>query len=195
MGYTSRYDALETIELGDGYKVQVKRCLTGDEMDRCRRETMKWRTELVKVPDGNGGFDEQWRAVLANVDPTLLSKEWAIASIMEWNIDDAEGKVLPLHCQNHQRPEASCASCETIRRTNFGLLTYPDQEKIEEVVGGFNAEPTREETVRFPEGRESSTSTGDDASSDDKEVRPGEAVLGKVGPAPRPSSVEREAVA
>jgi len=173
MGYLSRYDGTETVDLEDGYWVQVKKCLSGDEEAQCQKNTLSWKAEQDK--SGN------WRAVISKVDPTALDREYALASLVAWNIDDADGNVLSL-------------ASEADRRANYGMLARRDQEKIEGVVSRLNAAPTTVETRTFPAGGEGSSSNGEVERPDDRQVRAGKGVVGAAGNPPRSAANRRKAV-
>ncbi len=172
MGYLGRYTGTETIDLGDGYYVKVKKCLSGDEIAAAERAVLQWTPQLV----GDG-----WRAVPARAEPSAYVREMAIASLAEWNIDDDTGNVLPL-------------DTDDARRGNYGLLSRPHQEQIEEVVARLNAAPTREETVQFPAGGKSGRAPGKVDPPDGPKVLKGVGVVGAPRRAPGPAAGERETV-
>lgn len=165
MGYTSRYEGTQKIELSDGYWVEVRLCLTGQQFENCRKRLVTYR--IIST-------DEGWGATLDRVDPAGLSREIAVASLVSWNIDDDEGNILPLIATDADGKELGPDHEQTIalKRTQYGLLTPVDQDKVEEVVMRLNELPTKQEAATFPEGRSGGDPAGTVTESDGRQVLP-----------------------
>ena len=164
MGYTSRYDGTQRVQLeGDeDYWVDVRKCLTGQQMNQARTNLVGFRV----VENDLGAGQTEFAAVIDKIDPTGFAREVALMSIVAWNLDDGDGEIIPWPAAT---PE-STREDDVVRRTSYGLLTEAHQDQIEGVVVRLDQKPTREEETRFPDGGEGSAPLGAVSSPDDREV-------------------------
>ncbi len=160
MGYLSRYDGTTRVELSEGYWVEVKNCLTGAQMEACKKSLISWR-----VVENDSGY----AAALDRVDPGGLPSEVAIASLVSWNVDDAQGDVLPLEITD-KAGNVLVDETAKVRRRNYGYLTSEDRDAVEEVVMRLNVTPTKREAATFPDEGERSAPAGTVTGPDGGEV-------------------------
>jgi hypothetical protein len=152
--YSSRYDKVQRIELGEDFWVDVKTCLTGAQ--RAAADAVRLIYGVEKGKDDNGG--DITRRVITKIDVEAYECELAIMSIVDWNITDG-GVKWPL-------------SPESAKRAHYALLDKANKTTIEDACVELNREPTRSEGATFPGDGEGSVHTGEDEPSDDSEVLP-----------------------
>jgi hypothetical protein len=169
--YLSKYDDTERIELDDGFWVDVKKCLTGSQMRAIRAKQITRGVESFTDPQTGA---DRIRSVIVNIDADLYAYELAVGSIVDWNFE-SKGKKWPL------QPDAA-------KRAHYDNLTEQDQDTIEDVVVGFNAEPTKNEAAQFSDDGEGSVPAGQDDDPDDGEVHRGAELVETVGAPAGPAS-------
>ena len=84
--YLSRHNLTRTVDLGDGFWVEVKTHLSHGETKAAKRALMQ---ATMRVVD-----DEQETS--AKIDMVEYQQAKAFAAIIAWNLTDNEGNVLPL---------------------------------------------------------------------------------------------------
>ncbi len=78
MGFLSQWDRVERVYVDDKYWIDVQACLPSDEYDRIVAAAMK-----------ENGDDS------AGIGLSML-KEMIYASVVDWNLDDDEGRKFPI---------------------------------------------------------------------------------------------------
>lgn len=126
MGFLSAYSGTRRIDLGGGYWVEVKECLTIVE---------KQRAEKALTADPT--VDMSGRGT-AKVDMPAFHNEMLYHSITGWNLDEDDGTVWPL-------------SPEPVKRKNIARLPAAVFDQIFEVVDELNGPQSSRERAQFPE--------------------------------------------
>lgn len=171
MGYTSKHSEVDQIDLGDGWWVKVKRCLTVAESEVAERAlvtmTITQRGNAQQAAKNGrgpsavpakGGVAVDDRPTM-NATPDVYSNihEQVIASIVEWNLTDDDDQPLPLV------PEAT-------KRLSIGLLSQADFDTIAAHVRKQNRGADREEEAQFPAYGAGVVAGGEDDASHAGEV-------------------------
>jgi hypothetical protein len=84
-GFLSAYDGVERIELGRGYWVDVKQCLSHAELQLAQGKMGAGR-QTVEA----GGRQ------YATLDMNAFETELIVLSLVDWNLTDQQGVLLPL---------------------------------------------------------------------------------------------------
>ena len=92
MGFLDAYEGTEQVDLGDGFWVEVKKCLTQAEYKKVEAFYGAGRQTL--------GMDGK---TFATIDPAAAQEELLFRSITGWNLTDAAGTVLPLEPEKDKR--------------------------------------------------------------------------------------------
>ncbi len=131
-GFLSAYDGVERIELGRGYWVDVKKCLSHAELQMAQGKMGAGR-QTVEA----GGRQ------YATLDMNAFENELIVLSLVDWNLDDDNGVKWPLAPDRARRDSVarlpgSVASvifqrCNELNgpRSKREAATFPD-----EAVGG-----------------------------------------------------------
>jgi hypothetical protein len=166
MPYTSRYQGTTRVPLTDPlWWVEVRNCLTGGQKSAIREKQITYGVE--EVPNRlTGGVTT--RAKIQKIDASLFLREQAIASIVDWNLTGDDDQVLAL------------SPIEALR-ASYQLLSEEDMDLLEAKCNELNAEPTKEEEARFPNGSDGSVSAEGDDASDDSQILQGTEILATSG--------------
>lgn len=168
MGYLdSRYDGVKKVELGGGWWVEIKKCLSVAESEKAEAALV-----AVEMEDQGEGKPSK-----AKVKPDMVvnTREMVVASIVDWNLTDERDELLGLH------PEA-------VLRQSVAKMPQDDYDKIAAAVREANAERSREDEARFPSDGSGSAEDGGDGEPDDREVLPGSVDVDAVGATSGPPS-------
>lgn len=84
-GFLSAYEGVERIELGRGYWVDVKRCLSHFELQQAQ----------AKMGAGRQTVEATGRQY-ATIDMNAFENELIVLSVVDWNLDDENGQTWPL---------------------------------------------------------------------------------------------------
>lgn len=125
MGFLSAYSGTRRIDLGGGYWVEVKECLSIVEKQRAE-----------KVLSRDPVVDQNGRGT-AKVDMPAFHNEMLYHSITSWNLDEDDGTVWPL-------------SPEPVKRKNIARLPAAVFDRILEVVDELNGPQSSRERAQFP---------------------------------------------
>jgi hypothetical protein len=157
-GFLSAYEGTERIDLGDGYWVDVKKCLSSAEYAPV--ELALGARQQVNV---NGGRQ------FAQIDTRAARIELVVASIVAWNVDDEDGTVWPL-------------TPEKVKRANVERLPHPVREVIWKRCDDLNGPEKPADRARFPDPDGSGDPDGDGGTAGAGGIPDGEGVLAAVGP-------------
>jgi hypothetical protein len=114
-GYTARNNGLAQVELENGYWVQVKTHLTHGETKRAKKALMDATLKMV----------DEVSETSAKLDMTAYEQEIALAGIIAWNLDDADGNPLPL-------------APEDAKIASIDLMDSDDFDKVVAAVSGVS---------------------------------------------------------
>lgn len=126
MGFLSAYSGTRRIDLGGGYWVDVKECLSIVE---------KQRAEKALTSDPT--VDMNGRGT-AKVDMPAFHNEMLVHSIVAWNLDEDDGTIWPL-------------APELVKRKSIARLPAPVFDTILKVVDELNGPQSPQERAQFPE--------------------------------------------
>lgn len=124
-GFLSAYSGTRRVDLGGGYWVDVKKCLTIVEKQRAEQALASNPTVDM---NGNGS---------ATMDVVAFRNELVAASITAWNLDEEDGTVWAL-------------SPEPVKRTNIARLPGPVFDQIFTFVNELNGPQSSKERAQFP---------------------------------------------
>lgn len=159
MGFLSAYSDTRKIDLGGGYWVEIKECLSIVE---------KQRAEKALTP--NPRVDMSGRAE-AGMDLSAFHTEMVVASITAWNLDEDDGTVWPL-------------TPEPVKRKNIARLPASVFDQIFKEVDELNGPKPARERAQFPEPGVGSDPDGDGGAGEPVDVLGGAAALAAPGAAP-----------
>lgn len=148
MGFLGKYDGTDRVDLGDGYWVDVKKCLTRAEADLAERALTQ-----INVSQGETGPAKAG----ARVDLVSQHNELVVASVVAWNLDDENSVVLPLE------PDSA-------KRASIARLPAPVFDELLKVVVENNKPRSAQDRAAFPARSEGGGSAGEDHGRDDREV-------------------------
>ncbi|MES1975829.1 MAG: hypothetical protein V4472_25505 [Pseudomonadota bacterium] len=137
MGFLSRYDEPRKLDLGDGFYVQYRACLTGKERDWLRAKFFK--------PEAVPGTTT---TRLVTEDPFGNQTEATLLAIVEWNLTDDKDVLLPF--EHDVDAEAKSGQPSPLRQS-WDRLPDVVQDLIEVEVANASVEPSQEDNARFPE--------------------------------------------
>jgi len=127
LGFLDSYEGEETVDVGNGYWIKVKKCLT--------------RAEYQKVQDLLGGGRQTVNisgSRLASLDVGASQVEMLVQSVTDWNLDDADGTKWPLE------PEKA-------KRGNISRLPAPVFLTVYKVCDELNGPREGKEAAQFPD--------------------------------------------
>lgn len=131
------YDGTTTIDLGKGYWVTVKNCLTEEEIG------------FVKdLLGGKQRVDVGGQKQFADVNVTASHAETLVMAITDWNISDPDGTKWPLLPEQRQPGKPFPAG--SLRRVSVARLPGAVANLIYEKVDALNALRTGQEAAQFP---------------------------------------------
>ena len=93
MGFTSKYEGTDRIELGDGYWVEVKKCLTWAESNDAEKAGLNFN--MSAEANGTGNQQPRTRTNVI-IDPEAKAFEQVLASVVDWSLTDRDGTKLAL---------------------------------------------------------------------------------------------------
>jgi hypothetical protein len=150
-GFLAAYEGTEHIDLGDGWWVKVKKCLSSTELGWAQSAMGADRQRV----EGNGNQ-------YADLNVQQFQRELIVQSLDSWNLTDAADAPLPLdagpvpvrHGQNPYPP-----GCP--RRVSVGRLPSPVFAKVYEVCNAANGTRDAGEAARFPDPAVGGDTDGD----------------------------------
>lgn len=168
-GFLSAYEGTHRIELGTfsgvAYWVDVKKCLSADEMARV--EAALGAAKRKVIVRSNDDVDEA-----ADLDYRAWRVEMVARSVVAWNLTDQNGGDLPLQPESH-------------RRASISRLPSPVFDQIWKVCNDLNGQKEDPaERVSFPEPPVSGDQDGHPGPAGPPPVSAGTGVLAAPGPHP-----------
>lgn len=124
---TAGYAGTTEIDLGHGYQVTVKNCLTSDEYAHVQQLLGNGRA-TVRL---NGGPSA------VSIDLPAAMREMAFRSVVTWNLDDEDGTPWPLE------PEKD-------KRASVARLPYPVLQQVYEKCDELNSPRQGKDAAQFP---------------------------------------------
>jgi hypothetical protein len=158
-GFLSAYEGTERIDLGRGYWVDVKKCLSSAEYAPVE---MALGSRQRPVANGKG------QVTFGEINQREAQIRMLLASIEDWNLDD-DGVKWPLSPEKAKR--------ESIERLPSGV-----RMQIYKKCDDLNGPPDEEEQARFPDAGELGDPDGDAGAGDPARLRDGAGVLAAAGP-------------
>lgn len=154
----SGYEGTEEIDLGNGYWVQIKRCIS--------------QAEYQRVQDHLGGGKMNVNlngSRFAQMDVGASQVELVAASITDWNLDDDNGEKWPL------TPLPAL-------KASIARLPSPAFMKVWQACDELNGPRKGTDAVSFPDGPVGGDQDGDPGASGLPEVPDGAGVVEADGP-------------
>ena len=134
-GFLSMYNTPERLIVADGYWVDVKQTLTTEEYANSQRVLLG----KLSLDDGK---------ISTEPDTIAYQFELVSSSIVDWNLTDEDGVLLPL-----SPPEAKVASIKKLPQSVFVML----YERVNEVV----KPRSKDDEISFrPDGQGSADGNG-----------------------------------
>jgi hypothetical protein len=173
-GFLSAYEGTETVDLGDGWWVKVKKCLSSTELGWAQ-SAMGADKQRV---DGNSQY--------ADLNVQAFQRELIVQSLDSWNLTDADDVLLPLdagpvpvrHGQNPYPPNCP-------RRASVGRLPAPVFEQVYDKCNEQNGTRGTDEAARFPDEPVGGDPDGGDGTGSAPAVPEGEGAVAAARPHPR----------
>lgn len=142
------YDGTTTIDLGKGYWVKVKNCLSEEEQGF-----------VNNLLGGKQRIDVAGQKQYAEMDYTASRQEMLVMSIADWNITDPDGEVWPLLPE--ERLPGKPFPAGSLRRVSVGRLPASVSTLIWAKCDELNAPRTGADAVTFPDAPVGSDPDGD----------------------------------
>lgn len=158
-GFLSAYSGTRRIDVGGGYWIEVKDCLSIAE---------KQRTERAMY--GTPTVDLGGRAS-ADLDLTGFHTEMLVQSIVAWNLDDEDGTVWPL-------------TPDKVKRASIARLPGPVFDRVFKVVNDLNGPQKPQESAQFRDAGGCGDPDGDAGTGIPVDVLDGAAAVAAPGAAP-----------
>ncbi|MFB8182637.1 hypothetical protein ACFC8N_42940 [Streptomyces sp. NPDC055966] len=159
MGFLSAYSDTRKIDLGGGYWVEIKECLSIVEKQRAE-----------KALSSGPVFDQNGRGS-AQMDMPAFHTEMVVASITAWNLDEDDGTVWPL-------------TPEPVKRKNVARLPASVFDQIFKEVDELNGPKPARERAQFPEPGLGGDPDGHGGATEPGDVLGGAAAVAAPGAAP-----------
>lgn len=159
-GFLSAYDGVERIDLGRGYWVDVKQCLSHAELQQAQA---KMGAARQTVEAGGRQF--------ATVDMNAFETELIVLSIVDWNLDDENGVKWPL------QPDRAL-------RASVARLPGPVATQIYQRCNELNGSGSKREAAQFPGEDLGGDQGGDTGAAAVGELPDPAGVLGEAGADP-----------
>lgn len=140
MGFLSRYQATERVDLGDGFYVVVRQYLTSEQSGEAQRRLMRMNIEETKTEDGKAT-----PMMRSEMDTPGFQRERAVQAVVEWNLTDENDQLLPFE------------PVEALR-TSMARVPVFVVEEISKVLDAPDKE-AKQNAASFPEG-DSASDTG-----------------------------------
>lgn len=171
-GFLSAYEGTERIDLGDGYWVDVKKSLSSKEYAPV--ENALGGTQRIDLTAGQNGSKPSGRQS-AVIDVRTGRTELVVASLVAWNLDDADGSVWPL---DPDKPpyKPGCG-----RRQSVDRLPESVFDRIWQRCDAMNGQPDPQEAATFPDPAERGDPDGDGGAAGPGPVPDGGGVLAEAG--------------
>jgi hypothetical protein len=143
------YDGTETINVGAGYWVKVKKALSQDDKGR-----------VDDLLGGKQRVDVGSKSTFAEMDYTASRVEMVVRSLDSWNLDDENGDILSLAGVTDSKGNVTYPpGCE--RRRSVGSIEGFLFDQIHAVCDRLNAPRTGQEAAGFPDPAVSGDPDGD----------------------------------
>lgn len=153
MGFLSAYEGEEEINLGRGYWVKVKKCLSTHEMEFVDAAMGSGRQ---KVDVSNGGRQ------FAELDIRASWFELVVQSLVEWNLEDDGKTIWPLDAGSHPvKPGDNPYPRGCPRRRSVNRLPDLVFKRIWAKCDELNSPQKGPEAASFPEQDELGDQDGD----------------------------------
>lgn len=166
------YGGTTTIDLGKGYWVTVKNCLTEEEIG--------FVNDLL---GGKQRVDVGQQRQFAEMNVTASRTETLVMSITDWNLTDPDGEKWPLLPEERQPGRPYPAG--SLRRLSVARLPAPVSTLIYEKVDALNALRTGQEAAQFPEQPVGGDPDGGEGAGSPAEVLDGAGDVAAPGAFPR----------
>lgn len=169
-GFLSEYEGTEQIDLGGGYWVEVKKCLSRAEM--AHMEAVMGGRQRVEVKEGGHQF--------AELDTGAGRTELVVWSLVAWNLDDPDGTIWPLDGVDKGGRVTYPPGC--LRRQSVGRLPGKVFDQIWKVCNTLNGQkegPAAQ--AAFPGPDELGDPDGDGSAAGAGPVPDGAGVLAEAG--------------
>lgn len=153
------YSGETEIDLGHGYWVRVKNCLTSEEYARVQQLLGNGRAAL-RI-DGGGPS-------IVNIDLPAAMREMLANSVTAWNLDDPDGTPWPLE------PDKA-------KRASVARLPYPVLQQVYEKCDTLNGPRKGRDAARFPDEADGGAADGDGGAAGAVGVPRRQAVLAGTG--------------
>lgn len=145
------YDGTETIDLGSGYWVKVKKALTQDE-----------KGHVDDLLGGKQRVDVAGKRQFAEINYTGSRTEMVVCSLDSWNLDDEDGNILSLAGVTDSKGNVTYPpGCE--RRQSVAGLAGPVFDLIHARCDELNAPRAGKDAAQFPDEGVGGDPDGDDA--------------------------------
>ena len=158
MGFLSAYAGTRRVDVGGGYWIEVKECLTAIEKHRAEKALASPMLDM----NGNGS---------AALDSPAFRTEMMCASIVGWNLDEDDGTVWLL-------------APDRAKRANIARLPASVFDTVYQVVDELNAPQSAAERSRFPAAGVGGDPDGDGRPGEPEDVQPGAGAVAAPGAAP-----------
>lgn len=139
MGFLNLYDLADTIDLGGGFWVRVKRHLSDAEAARAEVALVSKRVEATMAGKADGASKADRQTIAQMIDTRSNEQELLVAHIIDWNLTDRQDQLIPL-------PPYVCPAradgddpANRVRRESIGLLPVFVRKRILTKIKEFEA--------------------------------------------------------
>lgn len=128
-GFLSQYTDIERIDLGGGYWVDIKKYLTSADASAAQRALTR--------PKVRSKIGEKSSELEGDTDIAAYHEEMVLRSVVEWNLDDENGKVLPMNRETYRKLPQAVVN-KLVQR--IGELQGEGGERSSEEANSFRSE-------------------------------------------------------
>jgi hypothetical protein len=157
LGFLSAYEGIERIDLDGGYWIDIKKCLSAEEMQRAEKVLAARPT--VNTGTGTG---------TTQIDPSGFRNALMTASIVAWNLDDEDGTPWKLEPVGH-------------KTRNIGRLPSSVYEKVWKKVDAQNERSTPEGRAQFRDETVGGAPDGDGGAAEPDDLPAGAGAVAAPG--------------
>lgn len=157
-GFLSAYEGTERVDLGRGYWADVKKCLSSRES-----------AAMEAAMGGTQQMDVRTKRQFVQINTRAGRVEMVVASLVAWNLDEADGTPWPLEPGKD-------------RRASVDRLPSPVFDAIWQRCDTLNGPGSGDEQARFPDPAVGGDPDGDGGAAGPAGLPDGAGVLAAAGP-------------
>lgn len=180
MGFASKYEGVDRVDVGDGYWVDIKKALTWAESEAAEKAGFGFAV----APNLD---DPKKTRTNVSIDPEAKMFEMVLASVVDWNLDNDDGSKWPLDYDRALEAAGKAKAAgqgnawKSPRRRSLERLPKPVADLLQAEVGKRNQAMDEAKAQSFRPGGGLGDPGQQDGQPDDPEVLYGAEVVATAG--------------